>query len=291
MEIKLSQLKNNSTIKLKSIILCAGEGSRISNFISNKPKPLIEINHKPLLSHLISHLVKSHITSIIIVTGHLKDQIENYIKESIQKKNSLRNKILIINSGNEYKKGPLYSLLSITKEKRILKKDLIYLVFPGDTYFEFNLIRELITSININSGFNQNNSMIFYQELQGNKLKKSGDMNKTISIIKTEEVELKEVIKSIEQLNLNSISESGFYKKIIPVFIFDFKFLQYIIDEEKKVSVKTIREIVNKLIKGNNVVYAYRLNSKYKYFDIDTKLALLNLRKTKEDNRRSDYSD
>ncbi|MHA1931304.1 MAG: nucleotidyltransferase family protein [Promethearchaeota archaeon] len=287
----MSLPENKSKENIISIILCAGEGTRISDFISGKPKPLIEINYKPLLSHLISHLVKSHLKSIIIVTGHLKEQIENHIKELKNKNDTLRSKIFIINSGNEYKKGPLYSFLSITSEKRILKRDLIYLVVPGDTYFEYNLISELITSINTNSGLNQNNSMIFYQDLQGIKLKKSEDPSKIISIINIKEFESTEIVRSIEQLKLTSISESRFYKKIIPVFIFNFKFLQNIIDEEEKVSVKTIREIINQLIKDNNIIYAYRLNPNYRYFDIDTKLDLLKLNQRKEDNRRSDYSE
>ena len=123
MEKKLSLHKNSLKTKITSIILCAGEGTRISDFIRSKPKPLIEISNKPILSYLIFNLIKSQTTSIIIVTGHLQEQIENYIENIKQKDESLRKKILIINSGNDYKKGPLYSFLSITKEKSILKKD------------------------------------------------------------------------------------------------------------------------------------------------------------------------
>ena len=281
MELNLSLPENNSTDKITSIILCSGEGTRIRDFIPNTPKPLIEVNNKPILSYLISHLIKSHITSIIVVTGHLKEQIENFIKEIKQNNKNLEGKILIINSGNDYEKGPLYSFLSITNEKSILKRDLIYLVIPGDTYFEFNLFSELITSIKNNSALIQDNSFIFYQELQGIKLKETEDPSKTISTIKTEELESTEIVRNIEQLKLNSISESVFYKKIIPVFVFDFKFLENIIDAEKKASVKTIREIVNVLIKGKNILYAYPLNPNYRFFDIDTKLDLLNLNQKK----------
>ena len=281
MVIKLSLPENNSKINITSIILCAGEGTRISNFIPSKPKPLIEINDKPILSYLISHLNKLDISSIIIVTGHLKEQIENYIKEIQQKNDNLKDKISVINSGNDYKKGPLYSFLSVTNEKSILKRDLIYLVFPGDTYFEFNLISEIITSIKNNSALIQDNSIIFYQELQGIKLIKTEDPSKTISTVNTEELESTEIVRNIEQLKLNSINESAFYKQLIPVFVFDFKFLENIIDAEKKISVKTIREIVNYLIKGKNNLYAYRLKPAYRFIDIDTKLDLLNLNQKK----------
>ncbi len=281
MGIKLSQLKNNSTVKLKSIILCAGEGTRISNFISNKPKPLIEINHKPILSYLISNLIKSHITSIVIVTGHLKEQIENYMKEINQKNDSLKDKILVIDSGNDYKKGPLYSFLSITNEKGIVNKDFIYLVFPGDTFFEFNLISELITAIKSNSTLFQNNSFLFYQELQGARLKNTEDPTKIISTIITKQLNSIEIVRKIEQTVVDSIIENLFYKSLIPVFAFDSEFLESIIDAEKKVSVKTLREIVNILITEKNILYAYRLNPNYSFFDIDTELDLINLNKKK----------
>ncbi|MHA2037297.1 MAG: sugar phosphate nucleotidyltransferase [Promethearchaeota archaeon] len=275
----MSQLKNNSTIKLKSIILCAGEGTRISDFIPNKPKPLIEINHKPILSYLIFNLIKSHITSIVIVTGYLKEQIENYMKEINQKDHSLRNKIKIIDSGYEYKKGPLYSFLSITNDKSVVKKDFTYLVFPGDTFFEFNLINELITTIKNDPNLFKNNSFLFYQELQGSKLKITENPSKKISTIVTKKLSSTEIVMKIEQIEISSMSENLFYKRIIPVFVFDFEFIEHIIDAEKKVTVKTLREIVNILIKEKKSLNAYRLNPNYRFFDIDTKLDLINLKK------------
>jgi len=277
MEVKLSQPENNSIRKITSIILCAGEGTRISDYIPGKPKPLIEINNKPILSYLISELIKSHTKSIVIVTGHLQEQIESYIESIKQKDESLRKKILVINSENNYKKGPLYSFLSITKEKNILKKDFIYLVFPGDTYFESNLISELFNSINNNSSFIQNNSVIFYQKLKGNNLKNAKIPNKSISIILTEKKESEEIVKEIKQIKLASLSENSYYKQIIPLFVFDYAFITNIIETENEVSVKTIREIINILINRKKNVYAFCLKPNYKFFDIDTRSDLLNL--------------
>jgi NDP-sugar pyrophosphorylase family protein len=277
MVIKLSQQKNDPYDRLKVIILCAGEGTRISDFIPNIPKPLIEINTKPLLSHLISHLLESNIKSIVLVTGHLKEQIENYIKK-IYQKNELMRKILLINSGNDYKKGPLYSFLSITKEKSILRRNLLYLVFPGDTYFEFPLIRELITEIKNSFAVIHDKSFIFYQELRGIRLKEEEDPSKIVSTIKTEDLGSMEIVRSIEQLKLEIINDKQFYKRVIPVFVFSYEFLESIIDAEKSVSVRKIREIVNLLISGKNNLYALRLNSNYRFFDIDTKLDLINLK-------------
>jgi len=281
MGTKLSLRKNSLKNKIISIILCAGEGSRISDFIPRKPKPLIEIDDKPILSYLIFNLIKSHTMSIMIVTGHLQDQIESYVESIKQQDESLRNKILVINSGNEYKKGPLYSFLSITKEKNVIKNGLIYLVFPGDTYFESNLISKLFTSISNNSSFIQNNSVIFYQKLKGNDLKNARTSNRSISIITTEKQESKEIVKEIRQIEITSISENSYYKQIIPIFVFDSMFITDIIETEKEVSVKTMREIINVLIKGKKKVYAFCLKPDYKFYDIDTRSDLLNLNQKK----------
>ena len=58
MEIKLSLQKNKLIENLIPIILCAGEGTRISDFIHNIPKPLIKIYDNTLL-------LKTHAKNII----------------------------------------------------------------------------------------------------------------------------------------------------------------------------------------------------------------------------------
>ncbi|MFW9878207.1 MAG: sugar phosphate nucleotidyltransferase [Candidatus Thorarchaeota archaeon] len=92
---------NNSIDKFISIILCAGEGTRISDFIHNIPKPLIKIHNKPILSHLIVNLINLNVTSIVIITGHLREEIEKFISSFIRKDGSLQTKILLLNSGKK----------------------------------------------------------------------------------------------------------------------------------------------------------------------------------------------
>lgn len=61
------------------IILCAGKGSRMNN---NKiPKPLCEINGKPMLFYILDNVVKLNPYQIIIVVGHQKEMIISKLKE------------------------------------------------------------------------------------------------------------------------------------------------------------------------------------------------------------------
>jgi len=274
MEIKLSLRKNNFIENLISIILCAGEGTRISDFIPNIPKPLIEIYNKPILSHLIFDLIQLNITKIVIITGHLRGEIEKYIASLKKRYESLRNKLLLISSGNNYKKGPLYSFLSIVNKKSILRKDNIYLIFPGDTYYESILLKEIVQIISNTS----NKSILFYQKVKGLKLKTQFDSHKLISIAEIEEISTHEiVVKEIKQRKLIDINNNEDINLIVPLFVFNYNMIEKILNIERKITATTIREVLNHIIKHQNIIYGVPIDPQYRFVDIDTKSDILSL--------------
>ena len=274
MEIKLSLRKNNFIENLISIILCAGEGTRISDFIPNIPKPLIEIYNKPILSHLIFDLIQLNITKIVIITGHLRGEIEKYIASLKKRYESLRNKLLLISSGNNYKKGPLYSFLSIVNKKSILRKDSTYLIFPGDTYYESILLKEIVQIISNTS----NKSILFYQKVKGLKLKTQFDSHKLISIAEIEEISTHEiVVKEIKQRKLIDINNNEDINLIVPLFVFNYNMIEKILNVERKITATTIREVLNHIIKHQNIIYGVPIDPQYRFVDIDTKSDILSL--------------
>lgn len=278
MEKKLSLQKNKLIENLISIILCAGEGTRISDFIHNIPKPLIKIYDKPILSHLIFDLIQQNITTVVIITGHLRREVETYIASLKKRDESLRNKLLLINSGNNYKKGSLYSFLSITNKKSILRKDKIYLVFPGDTYYESILLKEILHVISNNLTIMSNKSIIFYQKMKVLNLKTQLNSKKLISIAKIEKTRSKEiVVKEIQQKKLSDINNNEEINLIVPLFVFNYRIINKIIETERKISVTTIREILNCIIKQENILYGVPIDPQYRFIDIDTKSDILSL--------------
>jgi len=280
MEIKLSLQKNKLIKNLIPIILCAGEGTRISDFIHNIPKPLIKIYDKPILSHLIFNLIKLNITSIVIITGHQREEIEKYIS-SLTK--SLQNKILLVNSGNNYKMGPLYSFLSIINRKTIIKKGKFYLVFPGDTYYESILLKEIFQIISYNLTIPNNKSMVFYQKTKAINLKTKLNSKKLVSIAKIEELSSKEiVVKEIQQRKLSEIDNNEEINQLVPLFVFNYRIINKIIETERKISVTTIREILNIIIKQKNILYGVPIDPQYRFIDIDTKSDILSLNQKKK---------
>lgn len=286
MEKKLSPLKNKFKGKIAVIILCAGEGKRIRDFIQNIPKPLIELKNKPLLMHIISNLNKPEISSINIITGHLGNEIEKYVSSIKRTNSSLHEKIRTVNSGENYKKGPLFSFLSIANERAILRRNKVFLIIPGDTYFKPGLFTEIFNLLLNNFNIIKKKSIIFYQKIQGNNLKPELDSKKRISIVKLEQEGPREIIKEIQQIQLCDIDSDKEISQIIPIFAFSYKLVNRIINMEKKDSVRTIREIINYLIRQKTCAfYAIPVKSQYRFFDIDTKADYLNIVQKKGDNR------
>lgn len=62
----------------QAVILAGGAGTRLKPFTLNNPKPMIPINGKPFLEHLINLLKENGIKEVVILTGYLGGKISNY---------------------------------------------------------------------------------------------------------------------------------------------------------------------------------------------------------------------
>lgn len=63
---------------MKVVIMAGGKGTRISSIASDIPKPMIQIEDKPVLEHEIECLREQGFTDIILTVGHLGDIIMDY---------------------------------------------------------------------------------------------------------------------------------------------------------------------------------------------------------------------
>lgn len=67
---------------MKAVIQAGGRGTRLTSITKDLiPKPMIEIDGKPILEHQINNLKEYGITDIILVIGHLGNVIEEYFKD------------------------------------------------------------------------------------------------------------------------------------------------------------------------------------------------------------------
>ena len=291
MEILLLQHKNKPKENITSVILCAGEGTRVRDIAKHIPKPLIKIkslNNQTILSHLISSLINLEIEPIVVVTGHLGEQIEDFINSYQIKNKFKKNKILVNRSGVQYKLGPLHSFLSITENNQIYKENRVFMIFPGDTIFDQNLLQEALNLLLKNYSLLDNCSIIFYRKIKISSLKerfKTHDPNlfKTISYLKINRNGSKSIVREIKQRTLSSFTTKKTIHQVIPIFIFSFRIVQEIKNLANCNRFKTIREIVNLIIKKEEIFLALSIDPEYNFYDIDSPIDLMILNEKKKD--------
>ncbi len=124
MGTQLSQPNNDLKNSLFTVILCAGEGVRFKEITYKTPKPLIKINvldKKPILHYTIDLLIKLSVNRIAIVKGYLGNKIDEFIDILERENTDLKEILFMVDAKDEYKLGPLYSFLSITKNKQLFQ--------------------------------------------------------------------------------------------------------------------------------------------------------------------------
>jgi dTDP-glucose pyrophosphorylase len=65
-------------LPMKAVILAAGKGTRMRELTNELPKPMLPVEGKPILEHILGGLLQAGIRDIFIVTGFRADVIENH---------------------------------------------------------------------------------------------------------------------------------------------------------------------------------------------------------------------
>src|ERR1017187_2835314 len=63
---------------MKAVILAAGKGTRMRELTNELPKPMLRVQGKPILEHIIAGIIAAGIRDIFIVTGWRADVIEKH---------------------------------------------------------------------------------------------------------------------------------------------------------------------------------------------------------------------
>jgi len=66
---------------VKVIIPLAGKGTRLRPHTHTTPKPLLRVGGRPVMSYILDDLKELGVAEAIFITGHLKERIEQYVRE------------------------------------------------------------------------------------------------------------------------------------------------------------------------------------------------------------------
>lgn len=162
----------------QAVIYVGGFGTRIKKITKKIPKPLIKVNKKPFLDHIIKNLSRHGFSEVILLC---------YYKSSIFFK-KYHNKIVHnIKIKCIKEKEPLDTGGALLNAKKILKKN--FLLCNGDTYFDINLNDLCYNFFKFKSGIfiaikkSKNNSRYDELFLKNNKIILSNKKNKKYSLL------------------------------------------------------------------------------------------------------------
>jgi NDP-sugar pyrophosphorylase family protein len=68
--------------RLKGVILAAGSGTRLAPLTRHRPKPLVPIAGRPMVTYGLHALIETGVTDLVIVVGYLGDRIRQALGET-----------------------------------------------------------------------------------------------------------------------------------------------------------------------------------------------------------------
>ena len=63
---------------MKAVILAAGKGTRMKELTKELPKPMLEVEGKPILQHIVEGVAAAGVAEICVITGWQAETIEDY---------------------------------------------------------------------------------------------------------------------------------------------------------------------------------------------------------------------
>jgi glucose-1-phosphate cytidylyltransferase len=70
---------------MKVILLAGGYGTRISEETSDKPKPMVLVNGKPILEHVTDIFRKQGVNDFVVAGGYKHEVIEDWVERAVER--------------------------------------------------------------------------------------------------------------------------------------------------------------------------------------------------------------
>ena len=118
----------------QAVILAAGEGQRLRPFTVTKPKVMLSIADKPILSYVVESLAQNGIRSIVIVVGYRKEQVFDWLGDGEQ---------FGVDISYVTQEKQLGTAHALAQAKGVTEEQ--FLVLPGDNLIEPETIAQFVT--------------------------------------------------------------------------------------------------------------------------------------------------
>lgn len=120
--------KNSFEKITEAVVLAGGLGTRLRSVAPDIPKPMVRIHERPFLDYLLAYLASWRISRVIISTGHMAGQIEEYFGNS-------RHGLDVLCAREAQ---PLGTGGAVAFAARHLAPDAMFLALNGDSFAPFN---------------------------------------------------------------------------------------------------------------------------------------------------------
>ena len=124
----------------KGVIIAAGDGGRLHSLTATRPKALLPVNYRPLISYPIEALAAAGITNIAVIVGYLAGQIVDELTDGSDFGVNLQ---YLVNP--DYQGG---TAISVHRAKDWCQDDPVVLLM-GDHLIEPALVKHLLEMPNL----------------------------------------------------------------------------------------------------------------------------------------------
>ena len=112
---------------MQAVVLAAGEGTRLRPLTEDKPKALVEVDDRPILSHCFDRLIELDADELLVVVGYKKEKLIDFYGDSYEG-------VPITYTHQRDPKGLAHALLCV--EEHV---DDDFMLMLGDNVFDANL--------------------------------------------------------------------------------------------------------------------------------------------------------
>lgn len=114
---------------MEVIILAGGKGTRLRSLVSDRPKPLVDVNGKPFIEYIMDYLLQQGASHFILATGFMKKMFRTHFGVSY--------KNIPISFSEE--ESPIGTGGAVVKAQTMLQEKKPFFIVNGDTFFPIDL--------------------------------------------------------------------------------------------------------------------------------------------------------